>query len=126
MKWWDVWANSAKRTWQRPLLRWTTILTLAIIVGGSALFLWRVIPLRRATGTVVVHYNIYLGIDDIRPLSFVFLLPAVWFGIVLIDFLVAYGSYRHDPHFASSLIFLAFLSTIPCLIGLYYLARMNV
>ena len=126
MKWRDAWVLSAKRAWQRPLLRWTTLLTLAIIIGGSALFLWRVIPLRRGTGTVVVHYSIYLGIDDIRPLTSIFLFPVIWLGIVLIDFILAYGFYRHDPHFASSLIFLALFSAIPCLMGLYYLARMNV
>ncbi len=122
----DAWLLSARRAWQRPLLRWTTLFTFAIIVASSALFLWRVIPLRREAGTIVFHYNVYLGIDDVRPLSWVFFFPGIWFGIVFIDFILAYGFYKSDPHLALSLLSLAFFSTIPCLLGLYYLARMNV
>ena len=116
---------SAKLAWHRPLLRYVALGTLILVVAGSAAFFWRVIPARRAAGTMVIHYNIYLGIDEVRGWGWVFLLPSVWLLLTLVDLWWAFGAYHHDPHLAASLVSLALLSALPCAGALYYLARMN-
>jgi len=123
---WDAWVFSAKLAWHRPILRWTALMTLAIAVVGAAVFYYKVIPPRRHAGTAIIHYNIYLGIDDVRAWPWIFLFPSVWLLVSLVDLLVAFGYYHHDPFLSSSLIYLAFLSALPCAGALLYLARMNV
>ncbi|HEU0050659.1 MAG TPA: hypothetical protein VFQ60_01220, partial [Patescibacteria group bacterium] len=105
---WDAWLLSAKLAWMRPTLRWTTLTTLAIIVFGSFLFLWNVVPARKQSGMLIIHYNIYLGVDQVRPWQWIFFLPALWLLLSLIDFALAFGLYHHDAHVSASLIFLAF------------------
>lgn len=125
MKVFDAWIFSARRAWARPLIRWTTVASLVIIGAVSTVFLWQVIPARRQIGTFILHYNIYLGIDQVRPWSWVFLFPGVWIALALLDLLLAFGVYHHDPPFATSLVLLLLFISLPCSVGLYYLARIN-
>ncbi|MBM3204929.1 hypothetical protein FJZ48_03050 [Candidatus Uhrbacteria bacterium] len=122
---WKAWLFSAKRAWARPFIRWTTIATIAMIGISSLLFLWNIIPQREQGGTLVLHYNIYLGIDKVHPWGWVFLLPGAWLVLSLVDFIFAFGWYQEDPHFSFSLITLAGICTFPCMGVFFYLARMN-
>lgn len=123
---WSSWLFSAKRAWQRHSLRWVTIVTGLLICIGTAVFLWRMVPLASQEETVIVHYNIYLGIDAVRPVYWIFLLPLFWWSLTLFDIIVAYGLFRTDPHLSMSLIYLAFAWSVPWLVTLYYLTLVNV
>jgi len=122
----EGWLYSARRAWQRPLLKWTTVATGLLVVASTLFFLWNMILARQQNGTVILHYNIYLGIDEVRPWWWLFFLPAIWIVLTVVDLFLAYGSYQHDPQFAGSLVFLAFLFSLPCMGAFYYLVRMNV
>ena len=121
----EAWLFSAKQAWHRPLLRWMTVVTLAMVVLGSSWFLWRVIP-HRQSGTLVLHYNVYLGVDEVRAWEWILLLPGIWFIVSLVDVLCGYGFYHRDPQLAGSLIGLAFFWSVPWMIALYYLTLVNV
>lgn len=123
---WSAWLFSAKRLWQRPSLRFVTILTGIVLLGGTIFFLVRMIPLASQGESVIVHYNIYLGVDEVRPVYWIFLLPLFWWSLTLFDMILAYGLYRSDPQLATSLVCLAFVWSIPWLVTLYYLTLVNV
>lgn len=57
---------SARLAWHRPTFRVLTILLILFVVLMDAVFLGRTIPVVRAASTVILHYNVYLGIDDVR------------------------------------------------------------
>lgn len=101
------------------------LLTLALLVAGTVVFLWRMIPLRSQQESIIVHYNIYLGIDEVRPTYWIFLIPLFWWCLTLLDIILACGLYRTDKHLATSLIYLGCAWSIPWLVSLYYLTLVN-
>jgi len=122
---WRRWFFSAKLAWQQKTLRVLTILTCLLSILVSGYYLWSVVPVARRSGTVVVHYNIYLGIDDVRSWPWVFLLPAIWLACTFIGLLWSYASYQHDPHLSVSLIVFAFFWSLPWIAALFYLSLLN-
>ena len=116
---------SASHAWQRPLVRWATVVIAIMVAAGLAFFLWRIIPQRGKGDTLVLHYNLYMGIDQLGSWHWLMLLPALWVVCVLIDLLLAYVFYQRDQQLALGLIALAFGWTLPWLILLYCLTLVN-
>ncbi len=123
---WEAWAFSAKRAWLNPFVRWTTVATALLLIVGTTFFFWRTLSRPRQNGSVILHYNVYLGIDEIGAWPWAFLLPGVWLAATALDLAFAYGSYRADPHLAVSLVASAALLAIPWAVALYYLSVVNV
>ncbi len=121
----DTWLLSARLAWGRPALRVMSIAALVISIAVGVWFVAQVLPSARANGTFAYHYNIYVGIDDLREWWWVFVLPGVWIGLTVIDLLAAYGLYRTDDILASSLIILALLWSLPWSVALFYLTVIN-
>ncbi len=122
---WRSWLFSAKRAWQNPWTRWITVMTFFLVLTSSLWFLWKIIPARRPNGTAVLHYTIYLGIDAVRPWWWVFFLPLTWILVTALDLLLAFGYHRKDPHFSFSLFALALAWSVPWVVALFYLVRIN-
>ncbi|MFA5185555.1 MAG: hypothetical protein WC551_03650 [Patescibacteria group bacterium] len=122
----DDWRFSAKRAWQSQFIRWTTIVTGVVIVASSAFFLWRLIPEGLRSGILVLHYNIYLGIDNVQPWQWILALPAGMMAIYLVNIFVALGLYRPDELAAKTLVgFTAALTILWCT-GCFFLILINV
>ena len=120
-----AWLFSARRAWRRKSLRGLTIATCLLLAGASGYYWWNVLPSARSTGTVVLHYNIYFGIDDVRSAPWVLFLPAVWILCTLGGIAWGYASYHQDPTFADSLIAFAFFWSLPWVAALFYLTLVN-
>lgn len=121
----DAWLFSAKLAWDNLWIRWTSILTVLLVLGMSGFYLWNTLPSAQEHGYFVMHYNFYLGIDDVRSWPWLFFLPVVWLVMTLADILVAYGFYRQDSHLSLSLILLAFAWSLPWAGALFYLSFIN-
>lgn len=122
----NAWLFSAKLAWSHKIFRWASLLAVASALVMSGFFLWHVFPSARTSGTFVLHYNIYLGIDEVRSWIWVFLPPLMWIGITLLDIGLALGIYRADAFFAWSLLALAAAWALPWSVALFYLTSMNV
>jgi hypothetical protein len=123
---WDAWLFSARQAWQRPLFKWTTVAIALLFFLSSGFFSWKILSQRSRGDTLVLHYNIYLGIDQLGSWKWIVLLPAVWFIVTLIDLVMAYGFYHRDVHFAASLLCLACVWGLPWATALFYLTLVNV
>ncbi|MCK9360919.1 hypothetical protein M0Q28_01690 [Patescibacteria group bacterium] len=121
----DAWMLSARLAWGRPALRVASIAALSISIAVGLWFTAQVLPSAKANGTFAYHYNIYVGIDDLREWWWVFVLPGVWVGLTVADLLAAYGLYRTDDILARSLIILALLWSLPWSVALFYLTVIN-
>lgn len=121
----DAWALSARLAWAKPWLRFASLAALAISVAVGLWFIAQILPSARANGTFAYHYNIYVGIDDLRAWWWVFVLPGLWVGLTLIDLILAYGVYRTDVILANSLVTLALLWSLPWCVALFYLTVIN-
>ncbi|MSR85436.1 hypothetical protein EXS71_03330 [Candidatus Uhrbacteria bacterium] len=120
------WLLSSKTAWQDLWFRSITIVAMLIAVGGSIYFLWKLLPARHDSPTMVIHYNIYLGIDQIQSWHWIWFLPGIWSVLTLLDLILAYGWYRGEFHLAWSLVILSIAWSIPWFISLVYLIRINI
>jgi hypothetical protein len=107
------------------MIRWLTILTLFLVVAMCGFYVWNTLPAARERGFFVMHYNLYLGIDDVRSWPWLFVLPLIWISLTLADIGMAFGAYRIDAHLSLSLILLAFAWSLPWSGALFYLSHIN-
>ena len=121
----DAWAFSARLAWAKPWLRFASLAALVISVAVGLWFIAQILPSARANGTFAYHYNIYVGIDDLRAWWWVFVLPGLWVGLTIVDLILAYGVYRTDVILANSLVTLALLWSLPWCVALFYLTVIN-
>jgi len=122
---WDDWRFSAKRAWQNSFIRWTVIATALVIVAGTFFILWRLIPEGLRSGVLVMHYNIYLGIDYVRPWQWIILIPAVMILTFLINTFLALWLYRPDELASKTLVAVTAVLTVLWCIGSFFLVLVN-
>lgn len=116
---------SVKLAWKHVFLRWS-VLFLFIIAGCvSSLFLLRVIPAARQEGVVVLHYSVYLGVDELRPWPWIFLLPAVFFFGLALDLMYALATFQRDAFLAYAAMTFGWFWTIAWIGALFYLTLAN-
>ena len=85
MKPWSTWTLSAKLAWQHPLVRWLWLCVALMFVGTVPFFVYRLLPHAYRSGTVVLHYNVYFGIDRIQTWGWMFFLPFLWLCLLVFD-----------------------------------------
>ncbi len=122
----DDWRFSAKRAWQNSFIRWTILVDGLVILASSAFMLWRLIPAGLRTGVLVMHYNVYLGIDSVQAWPWIIAVPAVMLLAFTVNTLLALGVYRPDELAAKALVSLsAALTAVWCIAG-FFLLLMNI
>lgn len=122
---WDEWKFSARRAWQDRFILWTAVITAVLFAAASAYFLIRMLPPGLETGAVILHYNIYLGIDEIVSWPWVFAVPGAALAVLAMDFGVALSLFRLDPLASRILISLGFFSILLWTIGCFFMVKVN-
>ncbi|MCC7357247.1 hypothetical protein IT408_01955 [Candidatus Uhrbacteria bacterium] len=121
----EAWKFSAKLAWQDRYLRIVGISTLLVFLGWTSFFAWRLIPEGIRSGVLVMHYNIYLGIDDVRPWPWVFVSPFAYVGLYLLDLVIAAGIYRSDTIAARTIVTIGTVTGILWGISSFFLILVN-
>jgi len=119
------WLFSAKLAWGRPWMRWLSLAAFIMPVIVGSLFIASVVPAVQLRGNLVYHYNIYLGIDDVRSWWWAIVLPLIWFICTLADLTVAFGLYRIDAYASAALVSFAVAWGLPWTGALFYLSLFN-
>jgi hypothetical protein len=122
---WSDWRFSAKRAWQNRYIRWVALGNGLVIIAGTSFFLWRLIPIGLRNGILVLHYNVYLGIDNVQPWPWIFAVPGTMLLIYLVNTLTALGLFRPDELAAKTLIAASGVLTIIWIVGSYFIMRVN-
>lgn len=121
----DEWRFSAKLAWQDGFIRWATIGSAALNIFFSTYALWRLIPIGLRSGVLTMHYNIYLGIDDVQPWSRILLLPAIMLAIITLNAGISFGIYRRDALAAKALTGLSVALSLLWSVSLFFLVMVN-
>jgi len=79
------------------------ICTVLFYIAMTGVILSRLIPVGLRSGVLTLHYNVYLGIDEVRPWPWVFFSPAIMLGILLLNDVFALGLFRQDELAARTL-----------------------
>ena len=119
------WRFSAKRAWQNRYIRWTVIVNGLVIVAGASFFLQQLIPVGLRSGVLVLHYNVYLGIDNVQPWQWIFALPAGMLAIYLVNTVSALGLFRPDELASKTLVTVSAILTVIWCVGSYFIMRVN-
>ncbi|MBD3252032.1 hypothetical protein GF380_06340 [Candidatus Uhrbacteria bacterium] len=116
------WRFSFEIAWDDPWYKWQSILTILVLVVGSFFVLWKLIPVGMENGLLVLHYNLYLGIDEVHHWAWVIVGPIAVLFIVLLNLIISFRLYRHDKIasrvlLCAATIFVIFMSIAAHLIG---------
>ena len=122
---WGEWKFSAQRAVQDPWIRWTTVSTVVLLVGMSAYYLIRVLPDGWRSGATTLHYNVYLGIDDVRPWPWAFAVPGIAIAVAALDTLVALGLHRQDTLASRTLAVVGLVSAVLWTVAVFFLVLVN-
>ena len=122
---WDAWRFSAHLAWQDAFVRWTTVVPGAVTVTWISYYLWRLIPEGLRSGVLVLHYNIYLGIDDVRAWPWIFLSPGIMLLILLTNTSIAFGLYRTDTLAARTLMVVSVVLVAIWIVSSFFLIHVN-
>lgn len=120
------WQLSARRGWRNPLIRWVTVATLVCIVGMSSFVAWKLLPVGLRSGVVILHYNIYLGIDQVQSWQWMFLSPAIMFGILIVNALFALGCFANHELAAKACVMMTAILTVLWGVSSFFLVLVNV
>jgi len=122
----EAWLFSAKRAWQDPWVRGVSLVTAALTLVVSLWFCFQIFNVREhSQGLLVLHYNVYTGIDAIGSWGWAYLLPLAWLVFTAVDMAWAFGVYREDIYQAWTFILIAAAWSIPWMITLWHLVRIN-
>ncbi len=121
----EAWGVSARLAWQRPRFRALALLLFALVTAVNIAFLLKTVVPVRTQATAIIHYTIYLGIDDVRDWPWIFLWPAVWQGMACAALIAAFGAYQRDHLLAYALVIWTYAWSVPWAIGLSYLFLFN-
>ena len=92
----------------------------------SGWMLWKLIPEAKRSGLVIVHYTVYLGIDDVRSWPYVFQMAGVAFGIWLGNLLVAIRMSSRDELAGRAIAWMTFVMMVLWIVSQWYIVRVNV
>lgn len=122
---WDAWKFSAKLAWQDRFIRIFGILCIVAFLAWTGFFIWRLVPEGLRSGVLVLHYNVYLGIDDVRSWPWILAAPFAVLGFLLADFVIAAGIYRSDAIAARALVLTGIVTAILWGISSFFLILVN-
>lgn len=122
---WDTWKFSAKLAWQDRFLRVLGIFTLTVFLIWTGFFIWRLVPEGLRSGVLVMHYNVYLGIDDVGAWPRLILSPLMFLVLYMLDLVIAAGIYRSDAIAARALVILGSVTGILWGISSFFLILVN-
>jgi len=117
---------SARRAWQNPFVRWNLIVDLCVVIFGGAFFLWRLVPEGLRSGVLVMHYNIFLGIDNVQVWWWIVAVPVAMLGILILNYLLAFYLFRFDALASKTLAGLTSLLIIVWSISSFFLMLVNI
>lgn len=91
-------------------VRWSTSISVLFLIAITALPIWRILPLASETPFIALHYNVYLGVDRLGPISQIFFLPVLGTFFLLVNLLIQARSFRTQKTLA-----LFFAAATPCI-----------
>lgn len=122
---WSDWRFSAKRAWQNRYIRWVASVNGLVIVAGASFFLWKLIPVGLRSGVLVLHYNIYLGIDSVQAWPWIIAVPGGMLLVYLTNTVTALGLFRPDELAAKTLVTASLILTVVWCVGSFFIMRVN-
>lgn len=82
---------------------WCVVLSILFLLLDTALPIWRIVPLSSTRPYIPLHYNIYLGVDQLGSWYQIFLLPALGLVLFLFNLILQTVAFRKEKLLATML-----------------------
>jgi hypothetical protein len=123
---WEEWRLSAYRAWQDPFLRYTCIASGVCMLGMSGFAFFKLIPEGIRSSVLTLHYNVYLGIDDVKPWWWI-VYPVIGMLVLFcLNVVCAIGIFREHILAARALAAVTALMVLLWSLHLFFLVLVNV
>lgn len=119
------WRFSARLGWHNRFIKWMTIATAIVILAMTAFLAWRLVPEGLRASVLTLHYNVYLGIDDVRDWQWIFIVPGTMAAFVIVNLAIALGIFRKNVLAAKTLVAFSAALTVLWGIGTFFLVLVN-
>ena len=106
----EMWKSFLQMFQKSSTVRWSTSISVLFLIAITALPIWRILPLASETPFIALHYNVYLGVDRLGPISQIFFLPVLGTFFLLVNLLIQARSFRTQKTLA-----LFFAAATPCI-----------
>lgn len=80
---------------------WCFALSLLFLLLDVALPVWRIVPLASSRPYIPLHYNIYLGVDQLGSWYQIFAVPALGLGLFLFHLILQTIAFRKEKLLAT-------------------------
>lgn len=90
----ELWKSFLRMFQKSRTVRWTTAISVFFLAISVFLPILRILPLASETPFIALHYNIYLGVDRLGPISHIFFLPALGLLFLLVNLTIEAWVYR--------------------------------
>lgn len=121
----DEWKFSLRVSWENPFLKWGGILILCLMAMASVYSGYQLTKSSLASGYVVTHYSVYLGIDQVVPNYWIAVLCLMPILVISGTILCAYALYRANGIATYGLMALSGTTTLIWIYYLYHLIKIN-
>lgn len=109
----EFWKSFLRMFQKSRTVRWTTAISVFFLAISVFLPMWRIFPLASETPFIALHYNIYLGVDRLGPISHIFFLPALGLLFLFVNLAIEAWAFRSQKtltlFFAAATPFLQFI-----------------
>ena len=82
---------------------WCVVLSLLFLLLDAALPAWRIVPLSSTRPYIPLHYNIYLGVDQLGSWYQIFTLPVLGLFLFFFNLILQTIAYRKEKLLATML-----------------------
>ncbi len=108
------------------LIFWSSFFSVALWLLTSAWVIWKLFPEGKRAGILVLHYTVYLGIDDVRPWPWVFRSIGIVAGIAIVNAIVSLLVIQKDALAARAMSMLTTAIVILWSVSQIFVVRVNV
>ncbi len=114
------------RTWLKTKIGfWCFALSLAFLLLTILLPVWRIVPLAASRPFIPLHYNIYLGVDQLGPWHQIFLVPAIGFGLIVFNVFLQTVAFRKEKLLAIMVAVATVLIQLMLLLAMVLIVLLN-
>jgi hypothetical protein len=121
----EAWRFSFRQAWRLRFARAVSLVFLSELFVWSLFSFMRVLLSRSSFGSVILHENVYFGIDQQGTMGWVVGWPLLACGVQWVTLLIAIGCYRRQPEAATALFLLFIAWTVMASMALLAWLRLN-
>ena len=107
------------------LYRWSTIVSVILVLMTFLLPAWRIVPLAQNQPYIPLHYNIYFGIDRFGPWYFIFFPAALGAALLVINLLFELVFFRREHVLSKFFAVATVISEIILLVSVVLIVLLN-